>query len=641
MWPGKGAEAERVSLPFQTIERVNDVRRSREGQPPLGRAADIPASWPGDWRNKLIWGDNKYVLPSLLDEFAGKVDLIYIDPPFATGADFRYNVSVGDTSVEKMPTSLEEVAYRDTWAGGINSFIPWMAAILNNLTQLLASNGSLYIHCDANASHYLKALADDLLGSGVFQNEIVWASSYGGKNMVRNRYGRGHDTILYYARAQAAFKIPRLPLSDATLNNWYQYRDQDGRRYNVDNLLAPGPAAGYEYEFLGVTRRWRYPETRMNELLHEGRIVHQTTTPGSKRRVAGFKRYLDESEGGLATDLWTDINPLNRNARELRGYPTQKPEALVERVVEASSNPGDLVLDCFAGSGTTAAVAEKLGRRWIAADIGRFAIQTTRKRLLDIAECRPFEVLNLGRYERRYWAGAETGEAVGEYYRFILELYGARPVEGFAHLHGERDGRMVHVGATDAPVTRDELERTLEECAAAGAASLDALGWEWEMGLNPAGRDELAREHGVAVRLFHIPREVMDRRAVDAGDVHFFELSVAEAGARVSGLAVEVELTGFLPAIDDYMREKAGGKASKWSDWIDYWSVDFEYDGETFVNRWQAYRTRREPRLALRSDPHEYAEPGTRRVVVKVIDIFGNDTTHELTVAAGRREASA
>ena len=250
-------------------------------------------------------------------------------------------------------------------------------------------------------------------------------------------------------------------------------------------------------------------------------------------------------------------------------------------------------------------------------------------------------MLNLGRYERRYWQSAEAGEAIGEYHRFILELYGARPIEGFAHLHGERDGAWVHVGATDAPVTRDELERTLEECAAAGAAALDVLGWEWEMGLNPAGRDELAREHGVAVRLFHIPREVMDRRAVDAGDVHFFELSVAEVEARVDGRAVEVELTGFLPAIDDYMREKAGGKASQWSDWIDYWSVDFEFDGETFVNRWQAYRTRREPRLALRSDPHEYAEPGPRRVVVKVIDIFGNDTTHELTVAAGRREASA
>ena len=190
----------------------------------------------------------------------------------------------------------------------------------------------------------------------------------------------------------------------------------------------------------------------------------------------------------------------------------------------------------------------------------------------------------------------------------------------------------MHVGATDAPVTFDELERTLDECAANGLTALDVLGWEWEMGLNPAGKDELAAKHGVDLRLFHIPREVMDKRAVDAGDVHFFELSVVEIEADIDKSAVELELTGFLPAVDDYMREKVSGKITRWSDWIDYWSIDFAFDGETFVNQWQAYRTRKDPALALRSDPHEYVEPGEHRIVVKVIDIFGNDTTHELRI---------
>ena len=461
------------------------------------------------------------------------------------------------------------------------------------LYDLMSPDGTIWLHMDEHVGHYARAVLDEVFGYDRFLNDIVWHYPDNFQGNV-NRYANNHNTIYVYGKSV-------------------------GRRIERQRIKLDKP----------VKRDRRIWDKNLRRLVSErdehGNIIYDTYAD----------RYLD--------DVWNIAQTpvVQRRSREYLPYDTQKPEQLLRNVILSGTDEGNLVLDCFAGSGTTAAVAEKLGRRWIAADIGRFAIQTTRKRLLDIAECRPFEVLNLGRYERRYWAGAETGEAIGEYYRFILELYGARPVEGFAHLHGERDGRMVHVGATDAPVTRDELERTLEECAAAGAASLDALGWEWEMGLNPAGRDELAREHGVAVRLFRIPREVMDRRAVDAGDVHFFELSVAEAEARASGLAVEVELTGFLPAIDDYMREKAGGKASKWSDWIDYWSVDFEYDGETFVNRWQAYRTRREPRLALRSDPHEYAEPGTRRVVVKVIDIFGNDTTHELTVAAGRREASA
>jgi hypothetical protein len=277
------------------------------------------------------------------------------------------------------------------------------------------------------------------------------------------------------------------------------------------------------------------------------------------------------------------------------------------------------------------AVAEKLGRRWVGCDLGRFAIQTSRKRLLDM-RAKPFEVLNLGRYERRYWQGATAGEAIGEYYRFIVELFRGEVIPGFAHLHGVKAGNLIHVGATDAPITERELRSALEECKANGFTDLDVLGWEWEMGLNRDGAERLAREYGVKLRLFNIPREVMDKRAVDAGDVHFFELSVADLEAHVSKNEAVIELCGFLPAIDDYMRKKVGDADLKWSDWIDYWSVDFEYDGETFINQWQAYRTRKNRTLVLRSDPHRYDKPGEYTVVVKMIDIFGNDTTQQLTV---------
>ena len=534
---------------------------------------------PEGWRNKLIWGDNKYVLSSLLEEFAGKVDLIYIDPPFATGNDFSYDVKVGDVPVTKQPSIIEETAYRDTWESYAQFFYERMVLA----KELLTEDGSIYVHLDPTVGHYAKVILDEIFGAEAFQREIVWRIGWisGYKSKAQN-WIRNHDLIYYYTKAPDRF----------TFNKGYVPYDSEYKRRGEDAL--PDNGQGYPIEDVWNANRF---------------------------------------EAALKGEDSLDSIQIKSFSQEKTGFPTQKNVSLVRRVIRASSNPGDLILDFFAGSGTTAVAAEQTDRKWIGVDLSRFGIQTARKRLLDIPECRPFEVLNLGRYERRYWQGLEAGDVIHEYYRFILELYGARPIPGFTHLHGEQGGRFVHVGATDSPVTRDELERTLEECVANGLTTVDMLGWEWEMGLNPAGKDELATKHGVDVRLFNIPREVMDKRAVDAGDVHFFELSVVEAKATVDKSTVAIELTGFLPAVDDYMREKVGGKVTKWSDWIDYWSIDFEFDGETFVNQWQAYRTRGNPKLTLASDPHQYDGPGERRVVVKVIDIFGNDTTHELSVA--------
>ena len=591
VWPGKRSEVERVRLPFQTIERVNDARRSRDGQAELASPEPMPDGWPNEWRNRLIWGDNKYILSSLLDEFAGKVDLIYIDPPFATGADFSYEVEIGDVTLEKLPGSIEELAYRDTWRDGMGSYCQMMYERLIIANDLLAPTGSIYLHCDDTADAHLRMIMDTIFGTINFRNEISWKKYVGRKNNAKNKFNTQHDLLILYAKSDnATFHGIMLPHSEKEIENEYKYVDEEGRKYRKSR--------GREYQLQGIEKRI----------------------------------YLDESPGRAVSSLWIEDGlQLNTSSSERVGYPTQKPEALLERIISASSNPGDLVLDFFAGSGTTLAAAEKLGRRWIGADLGRYAIHTARKRLLDIPGCRPFEVQNLGRYERKHWQGANAGEAIGEYYRLILDLYQARSVPGFAGIHGEKAGRMVHVGATDAPVTNAELRAAIEECVDNGFAALDVLGWEWEMGLNPAYKNELAAQYGVDTHLYNIPREVMDKRAVDAGDVHFFELSVAEVAAHVDGREATLELTGFLPALDDYMREKTEGKIARWSDWIDYWSVDYEYDGETFVNQWQAYRTRREPRLALRSDPHAYA-PGQYTAVAKVIDIFGNDTTCEIAV---------
>jgi adenine-specific DNA-methyltransferase len=629
VWPGKKTQVERVKLPFQVIERVNDVRRSERGQAPL-LGTELPPEWPSTWRNKLIWGDNKYVLASLLDEFAGKVDLIYIDPPFATGADFSFSVSVGesDISLAKQQTAIEEKAYRDTWSTGPGSYFQMMFDRLVLMKEFLSNTGNFFVHIDDTYGHYVKIILDEIFGGQSFRSQIVWQRVTAHSD--RRGFGVNHDMIFHYSKSQDFVWNPQFePLDEKYVKSHYTQFDESGRQFRWDNATAAG--SGPARVFFGKRlepppgTHWRWSQERIDQLSREGRIA--LTREGRPQ----YKRFLDETPGKAIQSVWTDIPPVNSQAKEDTGFDTQKPEQLLRRVIESSSHRGQLVADFFSGSGTSLVVAEKLGRRWIGSDLGRFAVQTARKRLIDI-RARPFEVLNLGQYERRYWQGITAGEAIGEYYRFIVELFHGEVIPGFAHLHGVKAGHLIHVGATDAPVTERELRGALEECKANGFTDLDVLGWEWEMGLNREGAERLVREYGVKLRLFNIPREVMDKRAVEAGDVHFFELSIADLEAQVEGRVAVIELCGFLPAIDDYMRKKVGDANLKWSGWIDYWSVDFEYDGETFINQWQAYRTRKNRTLLLRSDPHTYDKPGKHTVVVKVIDIFGNDTTQQLTV---------
>ena len=343
----------------------------------------------------------------------------------------------------------------------------------------------------------------------------------------------------------------------------------------------------------------------MQRLYDQGDIVLSSTGRTLRR-----KRWLKDTHGKAVVDLWDDVFRVSPTAKERVDFPTQKSLSLLNRIIETSSNEGDVVADFFLGSGTTVVAAERLRRRWIGADLGRFSVQTTRKRMLDATGCRPFEILNVGHYERSQWQGADVGERIGEYYDFIIQLYGATRLDGFNHLHGIKGDRMVHVGATDAPVTADELELAISECAEGSTLALDVLGWEWEMGLNPSRKDELAHFYEVDVHLLNIPREVMDQKAVEAGDIHFFELSVVELEQAQDDRGLVVEITNFLPAVDHYMAEKVGDAISRWSDWIDYWSIDFDYNGETFINSWQSYRTRQDRSLSLTSDPHPLRHAG-------------------------------
>jgi site-specific DNA-methyltransferase (adenine-specific)/adenine-specific DNA-methyltransferase len=463
----------------------------------------------------------------------------------------------------------------------------------------------------------------------------------------------------------------------------------------------------------------------------EGRLDFPKKPGGRIQR----RRFVEELEGEPVQNLWDDIPPVNPMAIEGLGYPTQKPEALLERVINTSTEVGDLIADFFCGSGTTAAVAEKLGRKWIATDLGKFAIHTTRKRLIGVQRelrkaeknFRAFEVLNLGRYERQAYlnvGGRLTSEQKAkalaqkerEFRELILRAYKAAPLGGSeasatqdGFFHGARNGRLVVIGPINLPVGRLFVEEVIMECRKRGVTRADVLAFEFEMGLFPAVLEE-AKGKGIDLAPKYIPAEVFDRRAIDKGQVVFHDISFVEATPRYdkkNKLALSIELIDFSVyytqgAADAAIAALKEGKSEvvceqgqlykvskskegvvtkerltkKWTDWVDYWAVDFDYTSRReivkvqkgsglspvqalsgfepaqdevampqfeevwtgsyiFENEWQSFRTRQSRDLELITALHTYDQPGRYTVAVKVIDIFGNDTMTLVPVNVG------
>lgn len=645
IWEGKYVDGKRqspvrVALPFQTIETVNESAADRNRNLEL-----FSSGRPTEWRNRLIWGDKKYVLPSLLPEFAGKVNLIYIDPPFDTGADFSVKTAIPDCdeTFVKQPSIIEQKAYRDTWGKGLESFAAWLYETFVLLHELLADDGSIYVHLDEHADHYGRILLDEVFGTQAFRNEIAWKST--SAHSDSRRYGSNHQTILFYTKGEKwTWNDPRMEYDQQYVEQYYRYKEPSGRRFKSGDLSAYGlQGGGYTYEWKGHKKLWRVPPQTMQKLHDEGRIFY------TKNGVARLKGFLDEADGMPAQTIWSDkaVQYVVSWGEEKLPYDTQKSEGLLKRIIEASSNEGDLVLDCFVGSGTTAAVAEKFRRRWIACDLGRFAIHTSRKRLLSVAGVKPFAVQNLGRYERQAWQTAQFqtgGETALEqqrlreaaYRKFILDLYHATTINGHTWLHGLKSGRLVHVGAVDAPVTLSDVKAIAREAwkapssgEAARKAAADILGWEFAFELNETAR-QVAAESRVDVAFKKIPREVLEKKAVDQGDIKFFELGALSVEPKQKARELTLKVTDFVIPIDD-VPEEARKAIKQWSQMIDYWAVDWDFRNDTFHNQWQSYRTRQEPNIEL-STKHEYEAPGSYKVVVKVIDILGNDTTKTLEI---------
>ena len=531
-WPGKYnedgtlKEVPRVSLPFQVIETIGQSRATREAQK-VGLQTtlfDVYEGTEGDtfeegWKNKLIWGDNLLVMGSLLEKFAGKIDLIYIDPPFATGTDFSITAPIGESggSVFKEQSIIEEKVYYDTWGRGNSSYVKMLGDRLRVLRDLLSPMGTLYVHCDWRVNYLIRSILDDIFGSERFINELAW-HYFAFKRKTARNFPRKHDTLLVYS--------------------------------NTDNYIWHVQYKTHRPEYLK-----RFKENK------EGRLYRDDVNPtsGGARTI-----YLDDVPGDIVDSVWDDIPPVNPMSSERCDFPTQKPEGLLDRIIKASSNEGSLVADFFTGSGTTLAVAEKLGRRWIGCDLGRWGIHVSRKRLLDIKGCQPFEVLNLGKYERQYWQGMTFGDgdssalseqAFYEYLAFILRLYGAQPVAGMTHLHGKRGKALVHIGAIDAPVTIDEINDAIDECLRVNQAELHVLGWEWEMGLAGPNDDirrgspmhDISQSKGVKLVLLQIPREVMEQHVSSSVDVHFFELAYLDAEVKhPQEMTAQIALADFV-----------------------------------------------------------------------------------------------
>jgi adenine specific DNA methylase Mod len=602
-WKNKKLEVDKIVLPFQKIETVSI---SRTGKGTL--LPHVISIKENDWKNMLIWGDNKYVIASLLKDssVAGKIKLIYIDPPFFTGTNMNMNIQIGDkVEVEKEPSAIEEIAYRNMWKEGQSSFLQYMYERIKLMWDLLAEDGAIYVRFDCHYSHYIKLILDSIFGYDNFQNEII-VNRIKKSDTGAMKFNVATDSLFFYTKSQTyTFNGFRKKLDEVKEERWHAMDSQgQGTPRTIFGKLMHPP----------VGRHWTFNQEKIDEMIKQGKI-----RLNPKSRKPEYK--LEAVDTQLVDTNWTDIPGYSFST----GYPTENAEAVLERVIEASSNPNDIVADFFAGSGTTMAVAERLNRKWIGCDIGRFSIHTIRKRLLEIPTCKPFEVFNLGRYERKYWATETLGEDYKNYVNFIVNLYNAKPLDNFEYIHGKKGNKAIHVGLVDSPVSKKEIFDALAECKKVGFDNLDILGWEWEMGLNDSIIKEAKDLYKVNLTLLVIPREVMDKRAVEAGDVDFYELAHLQVNLIKEGNSIKVQLKDFIIPNPELIPVEAQKKIKKWSDYIDYWAVDWNFN-EVFHNQWQIYRTKEIPNLKLETPFHDYKK-GKYQILIKVIDVFGNDTS--------------
>lgn len=624
---------------LQTNELVlprKDVSGFFRGQVPNIPNAFNAALDGGSWMNRLVYGDNLLTMQALLagdpqtglPSLRGKVDLIYIDPPFDSKANYRTPITLPNASFSQRPTVIEQFAYADTWEEGTISYLKMIYPRLMLMKEMLSEKGSIYVHIDWHIGAYVKVVLDEIFGKENFRNEIIWKrGTVKGAKAVGNQFARNHDMILYYSKGNDyVYHTQYLPYSEEYIKQRYTKDDNDGRGPYTDQAIG--------------TRS----EDSLIEMEKDNRIFITST---GKRRV---KYYLSEAKGIAMDDSWNDISEVNSMAKENVGYATQKPEALLERIIKASSNEGDLVCDFFGGSGTTAAVAEKLGRRWITCDIGKPASLVMRKRFID-QEVNPFLYQSIGDYQKEAFHNNKKLRRVGDLSQVVLGLFGALPFSpeqvsdrNFGYVKGTRN--LVMVDSPNRLTTAATVRRAVEAKASLLGGDWDkviVLGWNFAFDISQA----IEKYKNSNVEVLVIPPDLLDKLSKKG-----FKKLIADKTVRFSSLQylvvnpVEVTMNGNgedeldislsnyvllspdnIP-LDDKDKEKLQQVMEQDPlSLIEYWSIDPDYDGDTFRSTWQDYRENvdndSDPLHCVYSTRIAMPHKDERKVCVKAVDVFG------------------
>ena len=602
-----------TQIGLQTNELVlpsKDISGLFKGNSPQIPNAFNMAGGSGGWMNRLIYGDNLLAMQALLagdaqtglPSLRGKVDLIYIDPPFDSKADYRTKISLPGTDIQQKPTVIEQFAYADTWEEGTISYLKMICPRLILMREMLSEKGSIYVHIDWHVGAYVKVLLDEIFDKDYFRNEIVW-TYFGFKRSTAKKFPQKHDVIYSYTRnKEYIWNTQYKPHSPEYIKRFK--KDENGRLYRDD--VNP--------------------------------------TGGGSRII-----YLDEVEGDIVDSIWDDIPPVNPVAKERVGYATQKPEALLERIIKASSNEGDLVCDFFGGSGTTAAVAERLGRKWITCDIGKPASLVMRKRFID-QEVKPFLYQSIGDYQKEAFRNNKRYKHVGDLSQVVLGLYGALPFtpeqtndRNFGYIKGTRT--LVMVDSPNRLTTAATIRRAVEAKASLLGGDWEkvvVLGWNFAFDISAA----IQKYQDSNVEVLVIPPDLLDKLAkkgykklIDDRSVRFSSLQYLVAKPLVVTPAgendeIDVELENYVLLspdnipLDDKDKEKLQQVlANDPLSLIEYWSIDPDYDEVTFRSTWQDYRENTEndndPLHCVYKTRLRVPRKEHRKVCIKAVDVFG------------------
>lgn len=657
-------EAERIMERLESAQRIGLQTRelvipSRDTnwQNMFSRAEKASHDLDPANMNRLIYGDNLLAMAALLagnDEMPsmrGKVDLIYIDPPFDSKADYRTKITLSGGDIEQRPTAIEQFAYSDTWQDGTASYLAMLSSRILLMKEMLSNTGSIYVHIDWHVGHYAKIMLDEIFQKENFRNEIIWKRKGGSAN-PSNQYGIVTDTILFYAKSDSSYFSPSYSLDSEEAKTYISERfrnELDGRRYMlapIERNAALGIRENLKYEYNGYVPQygWMMNREKLEQFDNEKKL-HWNSKGRPNRRV-----FLDEYKGQPIENLWTDIYVINPMARERVSYDTQKPEALLSRIIESSCPEGGLVADFFSGSGTTAAVAERLGRRWIAADLGKPACMVARKRLID-QDAKPFLYQHVGDYQVEM-ARSTMGRKfrVGDLSEIVLGLFGALPLP-VEENPNRNMGRLSHTRTlvlADSPnklTGLATLKRAIEirDNLMGGWDKVIVLGWNFDSNI---GQDIDGLNQGEKLEVLVVPPDLLDRlkkkgnklkpEEVRFSSLQYVKIKPVERTKTGGKEALTVELDNYVLLSPDALSLDEANKKKLQSiinkepmALIEYWSVDPDYDGHVFRSVWQDYRGNTENdddpfRVVTTARLSDLpAKEGSRRVCVRVVDVFG------------------